>query len=77
MKKLIRDYKTHTMEYELEYQHGYYCPYCGKQNLWREKGSGDYYQGSAYYCLDCYSMHHLDSSYGDLDADLIKALKEA
>lgn len=31
----------------------YYCPNCGKQNVWSEQGEGDYYYGPSSLCVDC------------------------
>ena len=32
-----------------------YCPSCGKQEVWQEQSSGDYYVGEGYICVDCES----------------------
>lgn len=56
-----------------------FCPSCGKQELWRECGEGDYYKGADYLCLGCESLHHLDSSNNDLgysDKKTLDAIKE-
>lgn len=31
----------------------YYCPDCGKLNIYEEQGDGDYYHGTCLYCLSC------------------------
>jgi len=32
---------------------GYWCPYCGTQEMWQERGPGDYYVGPATLCAAC------------------------
>jgi hypothetical protein len=43
-----------------------FCPNCGKQEVWEEKGLGDYYLGVNYLCLSCETSHNLDNTYGEL-----------
>jgi hypothetical protein len=31
----------------------YYCPYCGKQDVWQEVGGDDYYTGTTNRCFAC------------------------
>jgi len=31
----------------------YFCPACGKQEVWREDGEGDYYVREDYVCISC------------------------
>ncbi len=32
----------------------YWCPYCGKQDMWQEANdTGDYYMGVETWCLGC------------------------
>ena len=30
-----------------------FCPHCGKQDIWQEQSSGDYYVGENYLCEAC------------------------
>lgn len=30
-----------------------YCPNCGKQDVWQEDSTGDYYVGEGYICVGC------------------------
>lgn len=36
-----------------------FCPSCGKQEVWDERGQGDYYQGTTLFCLACNSFFNL------------------
>lgn len=31
----------------------YFCPNCGVHGLLCERGEGDYYMGSSFYCIHC------------------------
>lgn len=31
----------------------FHCPNCGRQEVWREHGEGDYYQGPSHLCIAC------------------------
>lgn len=31
----------------------WFCPHCGKQEMWDSTGSGDYYTGTTSYCTAC------------------------
>jgi len=31
----------------------YYCPECGKQEVYEALGEGDYYEGTGLYCNSC------------------------
>lgn len=57
----------------------FYCPNCGEQNIVREVGVGDFYQGAGYYCRECKTTHHLDSSNCDVSdevSDMIDNMEE-
>ena len=41
-------YYTHGWEHT-----DFYCPSCGKQEVWVEDGPGDYYAGPDYLCRVC------------------------
>lgn len=50
--KILNEYATH--HYWDEYRIGQlFCPNCGKQSVWEEQGSGDYYCGPDYLCISC------------------------
>lgn len=38
----------------------YFCPRCGKKELWICQDGGDYYVGETYYCLACDGQSYLD-----------------
>lgn len=62
--KVILEFKN-SHHYEREYEKTeYYCPLCGKQDIWEEQGPGDYYQGPDYLCVNCNSSHSLIHSSG-------------
>lgn len=42
--------KNHTKTYELT---KYYCPSCGKKEVWTDNGAGDYYEGTTFLCTSC------------------------
>jgi len=57
-----------------------YCPFCGKKELWREQGSGDYYVGNASVCTECGGTSNLDycsagSNYGANYAGVLEQLR--
>lgn len=35
-----------------------YCPACGKQDVWKDDGAGDYYVGPTFYCRSCKRIGH-------------------
>lgn len=39
----------------------YFCPNCGKQEVWEEQGAGDYYVGVTYICAACGAKFDLPS----------------
>lgn len=53
-----------------------FCPSCGKKELYREDGEGDYYLGSQYFCHSCYTIHHLDGCYCYVDAEDKKTFEQ-
>lgn len=62
--------------YILDYERtDYYCPSCGKQEVWVEQSGGDYYAGADYVCVACSSLHHLDSSCSNVDDGIVEQLK--
>lgn len=65
--KVIREYKgSHYYEEEFV-KNNMFCPLCGQQSLWRQKGEGDYYNGVDYVCINCGATANLDSVHGPLD----------
>lgn len=44
------------MEKDYEYDKTIYCPHCGNQSTWIEKGEGDYYYGGKYICVKCHTV---------------------
>lgn len=61
----------------------YYCPNCGKQEVWMEENSGDYYVGETYLCINCAFKFALPCSVvittenDDFNyLDIIKTIKE-
>lgn len=58
--KILNEYPG-SHHYITEYDKSeFYCPLCGKQEVWEEKGQGDYYCGSDYVCISCGSKSYLD-----------------
>lgn len=55
---VTRQYPNHHYQDEWT-KDEFFCPKCGKQELWREGGSGDYYLGPSYYCVACETEHYL------------------
>lgn len=58
--------KRVTIKYKLGHSYVFtyektdlYCPSCGKQKVWVEQGSGDYYVGAEYVCTSCTASFHL------------------
>lgn len=39
-----------TITFELT---NYYCPNCGKKEVWTDNGVGDYYEGPTFLCISC------------------------
>lgn len=39
----------------------YFCPNCGKKEVWEEQGGGDYYAGVDYVCVACDHFFYLPS----------------
>jgi hypothetical protein len=58
----------------------YFCPICGKKEVWSEAGPGDYYAGPRILCVECGgSMEHPQGAsvhQTDTDKDRIKQIKE-
>lgn len=40
----------------------FYCPTCGKKEVWTEEGPADYDAGSKSVCAACGATHYLDRS---------------
>lgn len=58
----------------------FYCPSCGKKEVFREEDHEDFYSGARYICLACKHIHELDGSGQDESNDpnidvIIKQLK--
>jgi predicted RNA-binding Zn-ribbon protein involved in translation (DUF1610 family) len=54
----------------------YYCPVCGKQEVWNRQDGGDYYMGESYYCTNCGATSYLDNtSVEEQNDDIIEQLK--
>lgn len=58
--------KTFSVKYELGHSYEetwdkseYFCPHCGKNEVWEQQGDGDYYQGVTYLCISCGGIFHL------------------
>lgn len=43
-------HQNHTKTFELT---AYYCPNCGKKEVWSDHGAGDYYEGPTFLCVSC------------------------
>ncbi len=50
--KVTLEFGSHHYIHEYE-KCDYFCPACGKQTVWEEQGSGDYYEGVDYVCTSC------------------------
>lgn len=59
--KVLNEYGNshHYMESYSEVD--FYCPECGKREVWMNDGSGDYYVGEDYICMACESIFYLPS----------------
>ena len=69
-KDVVEDYGTH--KYNRTYEKcDLFCPNCGKQEVWEELGSGDYYQGVTYLCIACNNSHSLDNTCCEFDKDSV------
>ena len=60
------NYKTNEREFSHEIvrewqKNNYFCPYCGKQEVWNEAGPGDCDIGSEFICLACEKTCYLDN----------------
>jgi predicted RNA-binding Zn-ribbon protein involved in translation (DUF1610 family) len=44
--------KSHSLNFEYS-RCEWYCPNCGKQEVWEEAGPGDFYEREDYVCLGC------------------------
>lgn len=57
-----------------------YCPSCGQQEVWQEQGSGDFYEGVDYACVNCkahFTLPSLGTNEGSYEGEqLINQLKE-
>lgn len=58
--KVLNEYPNHYYMEEYE-KCGYFCPNCGKEEVWEDKGSGDYYMGVDYICVACGKAFYLPS----------------
>lgn len=54
----LLEFKTHHYIHDYT-KSDYYCPNCGKREVW-SGGGADYYVGEAYYCTNCYHDSYLD-----------------
>ena len=50
--KVLLEFNTHHY-YRKYYKTEWYCPNCGKQEVWDESGEGDFYAGTTSYCTEC------------------------
>ena len=73
--KVCNEYINH--HYIEEYNRSdYFCPKCGRTELWKEEGSGDCSLGSGYLCLKCKLHFYLVDNHGLSDKDsVIEQLK--
>jgi predicted RNA-binding Zn-ribbon protein involved in translation (DUF1610 family) len=60
--------KTVVVKYQLGHEREsewtkteYFCPNCGKLEVWSEDGPGDYYAGEDYVCTSCKCFFNLPS----------------
>ena len=62
--------RTKVGPFEVKYEAGhsydetweatdYYCPACGKQEVWHETSGEDYYVGETHLCLSCEAHFYL------------------
>lgn len=58
----IRNFRSDNTHYDTILKSTeYYCPNCGKQEIFEELGDGDYYQGPSLYCHKCNFMFAMPS----------------
>lgn len=57
----------------------YFCPGCGKREVWHAAGGGDYYVGEQHICIACahefYLPNGVNTCSGEQDAQRLAALK--
>lgn len=76
--EVLNEYENSHHYIETYCKCDYFCPLCGRQQVW-EGDSPDYYQGVNYYCTECESSFTLPSagkctSFNELG--ILKQLKE-
>lgn len=71
----MNEFKNHRHVTEL-LKSKMYCPNCGKQEIWEEQGSGDYYAGVDYVCTACGSKSYLDSVHVPNDSSHAEILEQ-
>lgn len=54
-------YSTGHQRSEIWEQETLVCPLCGNAAMWSCAAHDDYYQGRPYLCLDCGSLHYIDT----------------
>lgn len=76
--------KTVTVNYRLGYtrksdwfKSAYFCPNCGKQDVWFEDDDGDYFLGERYACTSCKCLFTIQGPYvaENTDVQIIEQLK--
>jgi hypothetical protein len=56
----------------------WFCPNCGKQNVWEEQGPGDYYVGVNHVCIECktyFLMPSIDSDPDYTEKQVIETIR--
>lgn len=61
MKVLLEFENSHHYIREYEEEKKLFCPNCGKQKVWVEKGEEDYYTGQNHICICCNYIFSLPS----------------
>lgn len=50
----IRYFRNDDSHYDYEVEiTAYFCPNCGKKNVYEDQSEGDYYEGSSLFCKSC------------------------
>lgn len=58
--KILNEYPGSHHYWDEFVKGDYFCPFCGKQEVWESQDSGDYYVGSEQICATCGARLHLD-----------------
>lgn len=74
--KVLLEFPTHHYWREVD-KTNYFCPSCGKKNVWIEAGMGDYYCGPSHWCVVCgieFSLPNL-SQPSDQDKMIVEQIR--